>query len=280
MLRCMNHLLTRNPFLAALLLGLVAITDASRAQAQQTDVIRAASILPGWRSESGTRMAAFSLTLASGWKTYWRAPGDSGIPPRFDWSGSRNVASVQIHWPRPEIFAVNGMQQIGYHDQLVLPIEITPRDPALPVHLKAQIALGVCKDICVPASLSLSAALAGAGAPDKAIHTALKARPQSAAEAGLVSIACDVAPIADGLALRARIGLPDQGGPEMVVFETADATVWVAPSTTSRDGSVLTARSEMVATTGAPFALDRSGVIVTVLGRTRAVEIRGCPVPD
>jgi DsbC/DsbD-like thiol-disulfide interchange protein len=275
MFRIMKISLLRQVVLTALLLSLPAI-----ATAQQADAIRSAGILPGWRTESGTRMAAFALTLDPGWKTYWRAPGDSGIPPQFDWAGSTNVAAVHLHWPRPEVFSVNGLQQIGYHDKLVLPLEVTPLDPALPMILKAQIALGICKDICVPATLQLSSELSGAGAPDKAINAALKARPESASHAGLVSIACDVEPIKDGLALAARIRLPDQGGPETVVFETGDVSVWVAPSASSRDGATLISRTEMVPASGAPFALDRSAVIVTVLGKAGAVEILGCPAQD
>ena len=250
---------------------------ASALYAQQTDAVTGAEILPGWRTESNTRMAAFSLTLLPGWKTYWRAPGDSGIPPQFDWSGSQNVASVRIHWPRPTVFHINGLQQIGYHDQMVLPIEVTPVDPGSPMVLQARVDLGVCKEICVPASVDLHANLSGNGAGDPAIRDALRSRPDTAGEAGLSKIACSVDPIDDGLRITATMNMPDQGGVETVVFETADATVWVAQSIASRSGSVLTATTEMVSNTGAPFGLDRSDVVVTVLGESGAVEIRGCP---
>lgn len=250
---------------------------ATAVHAQQVDAVTGAEILPGWRTEASTQMAGFSLTLAPGWKTYWRAPGDAGIPPQFDWSGSQNVASVRIHWPRPVVFHINGLQQIGYHDRMVLPVEVTPRDPGLPMVLQARVELGVCKEICVPAWFDLNATLAGAGKGDPAIRSALLARPDTGTEAGLSGIACSVDPIDDGLRITARINIPDQGGTETVVFETADATVWVAQSVASRSGAVLTATTEMVSNTGAPFALDRSGVIVTVLGETGAVEIRGCP---
>lgn len=256
----------------ALFLGL-----APAVHAQQADVVTRAEILPGWRTEADTQMAAFSLALSPGWKTYWRAPGDTGIPPQFDWSGSQNVASVRIHWPRPMVFHINGLQQIGYHDLMVLPIEVTPRDPGLPMVLQAQVDLGICKEICVPASFDLNAKLSGAGTGDPAILSALRSRPDTGGEAGLSDIACAVVPIEDGLRITARITMPDQGGIETVVFETADPTVWVAQSEASRSGPVLTATTEMVSNSGVPFALDRSGVTVTVLGETGAVEIRGCP---
>ena len=56
-------------------------------------------ILDGGMTARGTYMAALHLTLSDGWKTYWRAPGDAGIPPRLDWRGSRNLGDVAITWP-------------------------------------------------------------------------------------------------------------------------------------------------------------------------------------
>ncbi|MEG4641374.1 protein-disulfide reductase DsbD domain-containing protein, partial [Paracoccus sp. APAP_BH8] len=43
----------------------------------------------------GHRMTALHLRLEPGWKTYWRSPGDAGVPPRFDWAASRNLAEVR-----------------------------------------------------------------------------------------------------------------------------------------------------------------------------------------
>ena len=60
------------------------------------------SVIEGYRTSRGTHMAALKIQLQPGWKTYWRAPGDGGIPPQFDWSGSKNIKGVQFHWPRPK----------------------------------------------------------------------------------------------------------------------------------------------------------------------------------
>lgn len=259
------------------LTALVCLAQPQIAAAQGADALTEARLLPGWRTETGTRMAAVSLVLAPGWKTYWRAPGEAGIPPSFDWSGSQNLGSVTIHWPRPEVFEVNGLHSIGYHDRLVLPVEITPRDPAQPVLLQGSMMLGVCSDICVPATVALSGDLAGEGAPDAAISAALRARPLGAAAGGVLEVACSVRPLADGLNLTASIVLPDQGGPETVVIEPPDPTIWVAPTSTVRDGHTITASADLVPAASQPFVLDRSGVTLTVLGRTGAVEIKGCP---
>ncbi len=252
---------------------------AAPAQATTQEEVLAGAILPGWQLPDGGHMAGVQITLAPGWKTYWRSPGDSGIPPSFDWTGSQNVRAVRIHWPAPSVFFTNGMQSIGYHDQVVLPVEVTAIDPALPMRLAATVELGVCDDICLPASLSLASDLIPPGASDAAIKAALNSRPASPGEAGVTSVTCSVEPIKDGLRITASIDMPERGAPETVTFETSDPTIWVAESTTSRAGNRLTSMTEMVPQSGSPFALDRSGVIVTVLADGGSVEIRGCPAP-
>lgn len=236
-----------------------------------------ATLRPGWQTENGTYMAGLQLMLAPGWKTYWRAPGEAGIPPLFNWSGSENLKSVRVHWPTPAVFQTNGLQSIGYHDQVTLPLEVTALDPAKPVRLHAVVDLGVCKDICLPASLDLTADLNGPGAPDATIQKALAAQPKDATKSGLTSIACSVDPIADGLKITATLQLPEQGATETVAFETGQPNIWVAEAKTTRSGGTLTSVTDMVAPTGAPFALDRSKIKLTVLADSRAVEITGCP---
>jgi hypothetical protein len=88
------------------------------------------SLLPGWRQADGRHMAALRIALAPGWKTYWRAPGEIGLPPRFDWTGSTNVAAVAPLWPRPQLFETAGVQTIGYGDVLTLPLAVSLNDPA------------------------------------------------------------------------------------------------------------------------------------------------------
>ena len=253
----------------------LALTTPAFAQSQD-DVLDAA-LLPGWQIEGGQRMAALQLTLAPQWKTYWRAPGEAGIPPGFDWTGSRNLGGVVLHWPSPEVIVLNGLQSIGYHDQLVLPLEVTARDPSQPVELRLTMTLGICKDICMPATVTLHSSLSGAGQSDPLIATALAHGPISAEAAGLAGISCDVTPIDDGLHIAARMTLPQVGAPETVVFETRDKSVWVATATAQRDGGVLRAETDLVPADGAPFALDRSAVTVTVIGQGKSVEIHGCP---
>jgi hypothetical protein len=95
----------------------------------------------------------------------------------------------------------------------------------------------------------------------------------------MAGLHCQVEPVADGLRIEARIDLPATGGREVVVIEPGQPDVWVAEAEVHRDGRSLTAVTEMVGPSGAPFALERRGITVTVLGRDRVVEVTGCPAP-
>ncbi len=258
------------------ILVLVALA-AAPAHANPDDPVLDAALVQGWATDSGTHMAGMSLMLAPGWKTYWRSPGEAGIPPLFDWSGSENLGAVQFHWPTPDVFHISGMVSIGYHDGLMLPIEVTPLDPTLPVLLRARVEIGVCEEICVPAMLSVNTVLTGPGMMNPAIKAALRDQPVSAAEAGLTGITCTVDPTEDGLRVTASMDLPELGRDETVVIETGLPDVWVSQAVTMRTAGHLTAAADLVAPSGAPFALDRAGVVVTVIGEGQAVEIRGCP---
>ena len=111
------------------------------------------------------------------------------------------------------------------------------------------------------------------------IGAALAERAATAQEAGVTAVSCTVDPIADGLRLTARMRLADPGQTEVVAFETADPAVWVAEAVTQREGGELVTMTELVPPDGAPFALDRSAVTMTILYAGAAIEVRGCPAP-
>lgn len=242
--------------------------------AQSVDDIVRLDLRPGWETDGGSRMTALHLTLAPGWKTYWRVPGDSGIPPEIDFTGSENVARVALHWPRPTVYHGDGLDTVGYADQLVLPVEIWPTVDGDAVTLRGLASIGVCLDICIPVELAFAAALpSGSGAPDPAIRAALDTVP-NVAQASVAR--CAVAPIADGLRLDMTIAVPAQGGSEWVFVETGRADLWTSPAVVTRDGAVLTAEIDLVPPEARPFALDRGTLRITVVGDTRAIEMRGC----
>ncbi len=234
-------------------------------------------ILDGGVSPDGTYIGALRLTLRDGWKTYWRAPGEAGIPPSFTWRGSRNVGEMSMTWPTPEVFLTSGYQTIGYHHQLVLPIEITPERPGRPVRLKGRMELGICKDICVPSELSFDHQLDSAAPRNPAIVAAIAARPFSAREARVSASTCRLTPTKYGIEVEARITMPSAGGTEVAVIEAGSPHLFAGATTTRRSGGTLVATSELLPTrAGSLAAVDRSQLRITVLGQKHAVDISGC----
>jgi DsbC/DsbD-like thiol-disulfide interchange protein len=233
---------------------------------------------PGWRLSDGSHVAAFQIVLEPGWKTYWRAPGDVGIPPQFDWSGSKNIASLDPSWPTPHVFFEQGMRSVGYKTEVVIPLRMTATDPANAIHLAGKMQIGICKDICIPASFSFRADLPRAlTRPDPLIAAALTNRPFSAREAGVRRISCEVEPGQDGgLVLHSRIDMPALGGTEHVVVEAGNPHIWVAEPDSRREGDSLIATTRLVHVESRSFVLDRSALRFTVIGASHAVDIQGC----
>lgn len=237
------------------------------------DHVVSLEVLPGWRVEEGRHLAGLRLSLAPGWKTYWRAPGVAGLAPLLDFSASRGVASAELDWPVPEIFYQGDYRSIGYRGEVTIPVELAVDDG--PVLFSGTMDIGVCEEVCVPVTLSFSAELPAEGRRDPAIAAALVDRPLTPEEAG-ARATCAVAPGAEGLALTVRIDLASLGGEEAVVVETADPGLWVSEATSRREGGTLVATAEALALGGAPLALDPSSLRITVLGGGQAVDIRGC----
>lgn len=103
---------------------------------------------------------ALQITLAPHAVTYWRTPGDAGVPPSLDFHGSENLANAQIQFPLPERIAEpDGSVIFGYHDSVILPLLITPQDPKRPVHLVVHGQYGVCAAVCLAAKVDLSLTL-------------------------------------------------------------------------------------------------------------------------
>ncbi len=117
--------------------------------------------------------AGVEIRLDPGWKTYWRDPGDSGVPPTLDFSGSENVKSVTVEWPAPERFPDGaGGNSIGYVDHLIFPLRIIPADAAKPTSLHLKLGYAVCSNLCIPIEAKLALTLSGDGAKQKAIEQA------------------------------------------------------------------------------------------------------------
>jgi len=147
----------------------------------QRDAHSAVRLLAGSRS-GPVLMGGIALQLQPGWKTYWRTPGDSGVPPRFDFSKSENVEAVTVLWPAPLKFDDGaGGHSIGYHDQVVLPLRIVAKNADKPVTLRAEINYAVCEKICIPVEASAELGFNSvASTEDGALFAALDTVPKPA----------------------------------------------------------------------------------------------------
>jgi DsbC/DsbD-like thiol-disulfide interchange protein len=134
-------------------------------------------------------LAGVEIAMAEGWKTYWRNPGEAGVPPNFDWSGSTNTASIKVAYPAPMRISDPAAEMIGYKTSVVFPIAMVPRAPAEAVALRLALEFAVCREICIPAQASLELRLPplarlGAPAATLAAARARVPRPQASRRAG------------------------------------------------------------------------------------------------
>jgi DsbC/DsbD-like thiol-disulfide interchange protein len=100
-------------------------------------------------------VAGVQLRMDPGWKTYWRNPGDSGVPPSFDFKGSKNLKQAELLYPAPHRIADANGTAIGYDDEVIFPVKITPEHEGEPVELKLAFEYGLCKNLCIPNEVSL-----------------------------------------------------------------------------------------------------------------------------
>lgn len=103
---------------------------------------------------AGTLRGGVEIVLDPGWYTYWRTPGEAGVPPRFDFSGSGNIGDVEVFYPAPVRHDDGTSVSLIYPDEVVFPLTITPADPTRPVTLRVGATFGVCRDVCIPAQAS------------------------------------------------------------------------------------------------------------------------------
>ena len=173
---------------SAALFALATLTSISSMEAKAQDASpwqkgthAAVRLLAGSRS-GPVLLGGVAVQLDPGWKTYWRTSGDSGVPPRFDFSKSENVEAVTVLWPAPTKFDDGaGGFSLGYHDQVVLPLRIVPKTNDKPVTLRANINYAVCEKICIPVEASTELTFASvASTEDSVLFAALDTVPKPA----------------------------------------------------------------------------------------------------
>lgn len=160
----MDHMPDRRRFLAQGCIGLGAgLVAASLVPRRASAASESASVwsdaaqsrirlIGGGATLDGARLrAGVEIKLAANYKTYWRSPGDSGVPPLFNWSGSDNLGALEVNWPAPMRFRDGTGYSIGYAEEVIFPLLVTPIDKGLPVALKLELDYAVCEKLCIPA---------------------------------------------------------------------------------------------------------------------------------
>ena len=168
-------------FASSFLPSLAIEARAQDASPWQKDGHSAVRLLAGSRS-GAVLLGGIGFQLQPGWKTYWRTPGDSGVPPRFDFSKSENIEAVTVLWPAPTKFDDGaGGHSMGYHNQIVLPLRIVAKNADKPVTLRADINYAACEKLCIPVEANAELAFTSvASAEDSALFAALDTVPKPA----------------------------------------------------------------------------------------------------
>jgi len=225
------------------------------------------------------RTAGVEIDLAPGWKTYWRNPGDAGIPPVVEWTKSRNVAAVELKLPAPVRIEDRAGLTIGYDKPVTFPLVVTPVDPKAPVHLAIDVALGVCKDICVPVEAALAIDLPATLGPDReapAITAAYARVPrhlgQVAAGVPLGSFPALLKIDGDFTTASGRITLHARGASEAYV-EAPDGLFVPLPKRTAGDANAKSTVFEVnLANSPDVELLPGKTLRVTLVGPSGAIE--------
>jgi DsbC/DsbD-like thiol-disulfide interchange protein len=223
-------------------------------------------------------LAGVEITLDEGWKTYWRTPGDAGVPPLFDWKGSTNVAAIKVRYPAPRRLQEPGAETIGYTSAVIFPVEVVPGDPSKPVGLELTLEFGVCRDICIPAEAKLSLALLPSqleGDPAPALVAALGRvpRPQAsrrATDPEMRRVTVDLDGGTPRLSIEARF---PQGGRGADVFVEAPEGLYVPLPKRLPDATDGTLRYEVdLSRGGNARELKAKTLTLTLVGDAGAME--------
>jgi DsbC/DsbD-like thiol-disulfide interchange protein len=233
---------------------------AADASAWDGDSRSAARLLSG--KTNGDLRAGIEIRLAPGWKTYWRYPGDSGVPPQFDFAASENVKSVQVTWPAPERFTDAEGSTIGYKDNLILPLRIEPKDPARPVVLKLNLDYAICEKLCIPAQAQAELPLADPSPQSDSAITAAEKRVPVKTPLGAASPLAIAAVNRDGSRVSIDVAAP--AGTSVSLFAEGPAPGWALPLPEPADGAPAGFRRFTFALDGLPPGAKADGAALTL----------------
>lgn len=222
--------------------------------------------------------AGIEIRLAPGWKTYWRYPGDSGVPPHFDFAGSANVQSVTVLWPAPQRLVDSEGVTIGYKTGVTFPLHVVASDPSRPVTLRVKVDYGICEKLCIPVDARAALDLTGADSPhDAALAAAERRVPRAAAmgEAADLAIAA-VRREATSSPPRILVDVKAPAGAAVELFAEGTTPHWALPVPEPIAGAPPGLQRFGFALDGLPPGASAQGAVLrlTASAGDRAIETR------
>ncbi len=219
------------------------------------------------------------IALKPGWKTYWRSPGDAGLPVEIDWQGSTNLAGAKLRYPAPHRFTLFDIETNGYAGDVILPIDAVPAEPGKAVGLRAGVDLLVCEAVCIPYRADLALDLpAGPGTPSVHAHDIARfaARvPPVDAGGGVNGLALEGADFRRGpsAAILARVRAePALAAPDLLVEGPAGWSFARPVVRLAEGGRLATLTIAATAGPGAAPLVPGSEVTLTLIDGERAIE--------
>jgi DsbC/DsbD-like thiol-disulfide interchange protein len=240
------------------------------------DVRSAVRLVSGANNNGDAHLrAGIEIKMQPGWKTYWRYPGDSGVPPHFDFSGSENLKTATVLYPAPHLFTDETGQSLGYKDRIIFPLVISPQQPGKPVRLRLKADYAVCEKLCVPAEGRAELTLTpGASSQDSALAAAEARVPKqvTAAQLGLT-----VRRTNNGTKPLVAVDLGAPAGNPIDLFVEGPTPQWALPIP-KRSQTAPAGRAQFsFELDGLPPGIDPKGQVdltFTVVTGERAVEVK------
>jgi thiol:disulfide interchange protein DsbD len=241
----------------------------------RTDQVRAELLAHAPEGLAPGRPAWLGLRIdhAAGWHSYWKNPGDSGLPTAVEWTLPPGFQAGEIAWPTPRPLLLGTLVNYGYEGRLLLavPLQVPTGFGSASVSVRLRAQWLVCKDVCIPEEgefaleLPARAAITAAAADFEAARAALP-RPLPTAEAGAR---------VDGGALEVRVrGLPAAWIGQVLRFlpETAEVIDNAAQVVQRWDGDAWIARVSLSAQRSAAPA--QMAVVLARDGDAAGVQLR------
>jgi len=260
--------------------GIAAVSGATACAGGESpwseDVRSAVRLVSGANKNGDANLrAGIEIKMQPGWKTYWRYPGDSGVPPHFDFSGSENLKTATVLYPAPHLFTDETGQSLGYKDRIIFPLVISPLQPGKPVRLRLKADYAVCEKLCVPAEGRAELTLTpGDSSQDSALAAAEARVPKqvTAAQLGLT-----VRRTNDGTKPLVAVDLGAPAGNPIDLFVEGPTPQWALPIP-KRSKTAPAGRAQFsFELDGLPPGVDPKGQVdltFTVVTGERAVEVK------